>query len=90
MGSAPANSPQTGPSGRIGLYRRADGAQSPPGGSNGPGESLWRISARNRSGQPNRNRNQSPLRQRVVKVLPISAVPMVMAGSEGDGQVGVR
>jgi hypothetical protein len=41
-------------------------------------------------GQPNRNRNQSLLRRRLVKVLPISAVPMVMAGSEGDGQVGVR
>jgi hypothetical protein len=40
--------------------------------------------------QPNRNLNQSLLRQRLVKVLPISAVPMVMAGSEGGGQVGVR
>ena len=46
--------------------------------------------AKNPARQPNRNPNQSLLPRRVVKVRPISAVPMVMAGPEGDGQVGVR
>jgi hypothetical protein len=91
--SAPANSPlTTGPVGtHTGLYRWAGTARAVASRrDNAPGVALWRTRPKIWSRQPNRNPNQSRLRQRVVKVLPISAVPMVLAGSEGDGQVGVR